>query len=128
MKQTINTDRAPKAVGPYSQAVKAGGFLFMSGQIPIAPETNQVVNGSSAVQAERVLRNLSIILEDSGATLEDVVKTTIFLADMNDFAEVNEVYARYFPIQPPACATVQVSRLPKDVRVEIEAIAYLGNG
>jgi 2-iminobutanoate/2-iminopropanoate deaminase len=128
MKETINTDRAPKAVGPYSQAVKAGGFLFMSGQIPIDPETNEVVNGSSAVQAERVLRNLSIILEDSGATLEEVVKTTIFLADMNDFAEVNEVYARYFPIEPPARATVQVSRLPKDVRVEIEAIAYLGNG
>jgi 2-iminobutanoate/2-iminopropanoate deaminase len=128
MKETINTDRAPKAVGPYSQAVRAGGFLFMSGQIPIDPETNEIVSGASAVQAERVLRNLSIILEDSGATLEDVVKTTIFLADMNDFAEVNEVYARYFPIEPPARATVQVSRLPKDVRVEIEAIAYLGNG
>ena len=128
MKQIVNTNRAPEAVGPYSQAVKAGGFLFMSGQIPIDPVTSEIVIGSSAVQAERVLRNLSIILEDSGATREDVVKTTIFLADMNDFAEVNEVYARYFPMEPPARATVQVSRLPKDVRVEIEAIAYLGYG
>ncbi len=126
MKQPIKTDRAPRAIGPYSQGVKAGGFLFLSGQIPIDPETNEIVNGSSAVQAERVLRNIRSILEDSGAALEDVVKTTLFLADMNDFAEVNEVYAKYFPIEAPARSTVQVSRLPKDVRVEIEAIAWLG--
>lgn len=126
MKQPIKTDRAPKAIGPYSQGVRAGGFLFLSGQIPIDPETNEIVNGSTAAQAERVLRNIKTILEDSGATLQDVVKTTIFLADMNDFAEVNEVYGRYFPIEAPARSTVEVGRLPKDVRVEIEAIVYVG--
>ena len=126
MKQPIKTDRAPKAIGPYSQGVRAGGFLFLSGQIPIDPETNEIVNGSTAAQAERVLRNIKTILEDSGATLQDVVKTTLFLADMNDFAEVNEVYGRYFPIEAPARSTVEVGRLPKDVRVEIEAIVYVG--
>lgn len=127
MKQPVKTGRAPAAVGPYSQAVKAGGFLFISGQIPIDPATNELVNGSSAAQAERVLHNIRNIVEDSGATMHDVVKTTIFLVDMNDFAEVNEVYAKYFPSEPPARATVQVGRLPKDVRVEIEAIVLLGD-
>lgn len=127
MKQPVRTERAPKAVGPYSQAVKAGGFLFVSGQIPLDPETGEIVGSTTAEQADRVLRSIRCIVEDSGASLNDVVKTTIFLVDMNDFAAVNEVYANYFTGETPARATVQVSRLPKDVRVEIEAIAYLGN-
>ena len=127
MKQPIKTERAPAAIGPYSQAVKAGEFLFISGQIPIDPATGRVVPGDADVQADRVLQNIRNILEDSGASLEGVVKTTIFLADMNDFAVVNEVYARYFDLEPPARATVEVSRLPKDVRIEIEAVAWLGS-
>lgn len=126
MKQPISTDRAPKAIGPYSQAVKAGGFLFVSGQIPIDPETNELVGGGSTTQAERVLNNIRNILEDSGSSLSNVVKTTVYLVDMNDFAEVNEVYAKYFGAEPPARVAVQVCRLPKDVRVEIDAIAWLG--
>jgi len=125
MKEPIRTERAPAAIGPYSQAVRAGGFLFISGQIPIDPATGEVVQGEAAAQADRVLRNIRGILDDSGATLQDVVKTTVFLTDMNDFAAVNEVYGRYFAAEPPARTTVQVSRLPKDVRVEIEAIARL---
>ena len=127
MKEPIRTERAPAAIGPYSQAVKAGGFLFISGQIPLDPATGEVVQGETAAQADRVLRNIRGILDDSGATLQDVVKTTIFLVDMNDFAAVNEVYGRYFATEPPARTTVQVSRLPKDVRIEIEAIAHLGD-
>jgi len=126
MKQPVRTERAPKAIGPYSQGIKAGGFLFISGQIPIDPATGEIVQGDTAAQADRVLHNIRNILDDSGATLHDVVKTTIYLADMDDFAAVNEVYARYFDSEPPARATVQVSRLPKDVRVEIEAIAWTG--
>jgi len=126
MKQPIRTERAPKAIGPYSQGIKAGGFLFISGQIPIDPATGEIVQGDTAAQADRVLHNIRNIIEDSGATLHDVVKTTIYLADMDDFAAVNEVYARYFDSEPPARATVQVSRLPKDVRVEIEAVAWTG--
>ncbi|HUV04969.1 MAG TPA: RidA family protein [Armatimonadota bacterium] len=125
MKEPIRTERAPAAIGPYSQAVKAGGFLFISGQIPLDPAAGEVVQGEAAVQADRALRNIRGILDDSGATLEDVVKTTVFLTDMNDFAAVNEVYGRYFATEPPARTTIQVSRLPKDVRVEIEAIARL---
>jgi len=127
MKEPIRTERAPAAIGPYSQAVKAGGFLFISGQIPLDPATGEVVQGETAAQADRVLQNIRGILDDSGATLQDVVKTTIFLVDMNDFAAVNEVYGRYFATEPPARTTVQVSRLPKDVRIEIEAIAHLGD-
>lgn len=127
MKETIKTDRAPRAIGPYSQAIRAGGFLFMSGQIGIDPGTGEVVSGDTAAQAERILRNLRNILEDSGANLLDVVKTTIFLVDMNDFGAVNEVYARYFDTEQPARSTVQVARLPKDARVEIEATAWLGD-
>ena len=126
MKETFKTERAPAAIGPYSQAVKAGGFLFISGQIPIDPATGQVVQGDAAVQTDQVLQNIRNILEDSGASIEGVVKTTIFLCNMDDFAAVNEVYGRYFPAEPPARATVEVSRLPKNVRVEIEAIAWLG--
>lgn len=126
MKQPIRTERAPKAIGPYSQAIKAGGFLFVSGQIPINPETGEIESGGVSAQADRVLHNIRNIVEDSGATLHDVVKTTIYLADMNDFAAVNEVYGTYFDSEPPARATVQVARLPKDVRIEIDAIAFLG--
>ena len=125
MKEPIRTERAPAAIGPYSQAIKAGGFLFISGQIPIDPATGEVVQGGADAQADRALRNIRGILDDSAATLQDVVKTTVFLTDMNDFAAVNEVYSRYFAAEPPARTTVQVSRLPKDVRVEIEAIARL---
>jgi len=125
-KQPIKTPRAPAAIGPYSQGVKAGGFIFISGQIPLDPTSGEVVEGDVAHQAERVMRNIRAILDDSGGTLEDVVKTTIFLADMNDFAAVNEVYGRYFDSEPPARATVQVARLPKDVRIEIEATAWVG--
>lgn len=125
-KQPIRTERAPLAIGPYSQAVKAGGFLFVSGQIALDPATNEIVKGDTAAQAQRVLRNIRSILEDSGATLQNVVKTTVFLTDMDDFAAVNEVYAQFFHTEPPARATIQVSRLPKDVRLEIEAIAWIG--
>ena len=125
-KQIVRTERAPKAIGPYSQAVRAGEFLFISGQIAIDPATNEIVQGDTAVQAERVLHNIRSILDDSGATLMDVVKVTIYLVDMDDFAAVNEVYGGFFHSDPPARATVQVSRLPKDVRVEIEAVAWVG--
>lgn len=125
-KQPVRTDRAPAAIGPYSQAIKAGGFLFISGQLPIDPETGEIVQGDTAAQAERVLSSIRNIVDDSGATMLDVVKTTIFLADMADFAAVNEVYARFFNSEPPARATVEVARLPKDARVEIEAVAWIG--
>jgi 2-iminobutanoate/2-iminopropanoate deaminase len=106
--------------------VKAGGFIFISGQIPLDPTSGEIVEGDVAQQTDRVMRNIRAILDDSGGTLEDVVKTTIFLADMNDFAAVNEVYGRYFSSETPARATVQVARLPRDVRVEIEATAWVG--
>lgn len=125
-KQPMRTERAPQAIGPYSQAVKAGGFLFISGQIPIDPATGEVVQGDTAAQAERVLHNIRNILDDSGAALQDVVKTTVFLVDLSDFAAVNEVYGNFFHTEPPARAAVEVSRLPKDVRVEIEAVAWVG--
>lgn len=127
MKQIIATKDAPQAIGPYSQAVKAGGFVFASGQIPIDPETGEFVSGGVAEQTAQVLKNLSAVLEAAGTQLASVVKTTVFLADMNDFAAMNEVYARFFAENPPARATVEAARLPRDARVEIEAIALAGN-
>jgi 2-iminobutanoate/2-iminopropanoate deaminase len=125
MREIVVTDRGPKAIGPYSQAVKANGFVFVSGQVAIDPKTQQIIEGAIVPQTERVMENLKGIVEASGSSLDKVVKTTVFLADMNDFAAMNEIYARYFPSNPPARATVQVSRLPKDVRVEIEVMALV---
>ena len=123
MKQIIATDRAPKAIGPYSQAVRAGSLVFASGQIPIDPNTGEFVPGGIAEQTEQVLRNLTAVFEAAGLGLSKVIKTTVFLADMNDFTAMNEVYGRFFAEQPPARATVQAAGLPRDARVEIEAIA-----
>ena len=121
--ERIQTAHAPQAIGPYSQAVKANGMIFCSGQIPLDPATMQVVEGDASAQTERVLRNLQAVLEAAGSSLERVVKTTVFLADMNDFAAMNEVYANFFGNNRPARSTVQVARLPRDVRVEIEVVA-----
>lgn len=126
MREIIRTEEAPQAIGPYSQATRAGGFVFASGQIPIDPKTGEFVAGGVAEQTEQVLRNLSAVLEAGGTSLDRVVKTTVFLADMNDFAAMNEVYGRYFTGDAPARATVQAARLPRDARVEIEAIALAG--
>jgi len=123
MREAIATDRGPKAIGPYSQAVKANGFIFVSGQIPLDPRTQEIGEGGVAAQTERVLENLKGIVEAAGSSLDRVVKTTVYLQDLADFAAMNEVYGRYFPASPPARATVEVARLPKDVRVEIELIA-----
>lgn len=127
MKQIIETKNAPQAIGPYSQAVRANGFVFASGQIPIDPQTGEFVAGGVAEQTEQVLKNLSALLEAAGTNLESVVKTTVFLADMNDFVAMNEVYGRFFAENAPARATVEAARLPRDARVEIEAIALVGN-
>jgi len=126
VREIIKTENAPGAIGPYSQAVSAGGFIFASGQIPLDPKTGSMVAGGVAEQTEQVMRNLSAVLEAAGTTLAQVVKTTVFLADMNDFAAMNEVYGRYFQENPPARATVQAARLPRDARVEIEVIALAG--
>jgi 2-iminobutanoate/2-iminopropanoate deaminase len=126
VRQIVKTENAPGAIGPYSQAVIAGGFVFASGQIPIDPQTGEFVAGGVAEQTEQVLRNLSAVLEAAGTGLARVVKTTVFLADMNDFAAMNEVYGRYFSEQAPARATVEAARLPRDARVEIEVIALAG--
>ena len=125
MKEIVATERAPRAIGPYSQAVRSGNFLFASGQIPIDPATGEFVAGGITEQTEQVMRNVSAILEAAGAGLQQVVKTTVFLADMDDFTAMNEVYGRFFGENPPARATVQAARLPRDARVEIEAIAFL---
>ena len=123
----IQTDKAPKAIGPYSQAVQAGNLIFISGQIPIDPKSGEIMlyNGNAAEQAHLVLKNLKGILESQGLSFENVIKTTIFLTNMDDFAKVNEVYASYFNEYKPARACVQVARLPKDVSVEIEAVALI---
>jgi 2-iminobutanoate/2-iminopropanoate deaminase len=126
VKRIIKTSEAPQAIGPYSQAVAAGGFVFVSGQIPIDPATGEFVPGGTAEQTERVLRNVSKVLEAAGTGLERVVRTTVFLADMSDFAAMNEVYARFFGAEPPARSTVQAARLPRDARVEIDVIALAG--
>ncbi len=123
MKEVITTDHGPKAIGPYSQAIRANGFVFISGQIPLDPKTQQLVEGDIARQTERVMENLKGIVEAAGSSLDKAVKTTVFLADMGEFAAMNEVYGRYFPKNAPARATVQVARLPRDVRVEIDLTA-----
>ena len=123
MKETVNTPDAPSAIGPYSQAVFADGFLFVSGQLPLVPTTGEIVQGGIEAQARQSLSNLKAIIEAKGMRLEDVVKTTVFLADMNDFAAMNGVYAEFFTAEFPARAAVQVARLPKDALVEIEAVA-----
>ena len=125
MRERIQTDNAPAAIGPYSQAIRAGGFVFASGQIPIDPATGEFVKGGIAEQTEQVLKNLAALLEAAGSGLDKVVKTTVFLADMKEFAGMNEVYARFFSAPPPARATVAAAGLPKDARVEIEAVALV---
>ena len=121
--ESIQTDRAPQAIGPYSQAIKANGFIFASGQIPLDPATMRVVEGGIEEQTGRVLDNLKAVLEAAGSSLDRVVKTTVYLADMGEFAAMNEIYARYFGATKPARATVQVARLPRDVKVEIDVVA-----
>ncbi|HLK06187.1 MAG TPA: RidA family protein [Candidatus Acidoferrum sp.] len=123
MKDIVLTDRGPKPIGPYSQAIKSGGFLFASGQVALDPVTNEFVVGDIARQTERVLENVKGILEAAGSNLHRVVKTTVFLKNMSDFSAMNEVYAKYFSAAPPARSTVEVARLPKDALVEIEVIA-----
>ncbi|AMM53750.1 RidA family protein [Pyrococcus kukulkanii] len=124
MKEIVFTERAPKPIGPYSQAIKAGNFLFIAGQIPINPETGELVKGDIKEQTRQVLENIKAILEAAGYTLNDVVKVTVYLKNMDDFAAMNEVYAKYFGESKPARVAVEVARLPKDVLIEIEAIAY----
>ncbi len=123
MRDVVATKLAPAAIGPYSQAIKANGFVYASGQIPIDPPTGKIIEGDIAAQTERVLTNVTEILKAAGTSINKVVKTTVFLKDMNHFAAMNEVYARFFTVNPPARSTVEVARLPKDVLVEIEVIA-----
>jgi 2-iminobutanoate/2-iminopropanoate deaminase len=126
VREIVQTESAPRAIGPYSQAVVAGGFLFASGQIPLDPQTGEFVAGGISEQTEQVMRNLAAVLAAAGSSFAAVVKTTVYLADMNDFAAMNEVYGRYFQTAPPARATVQAARLPRDARVEIDVIALIG--
>lgn len=123
-RQIIRTDQAPGAIGPYNQGVRAGGFLFTAGQIPLDPKTMEVVGTTAAEQARQALRNAQGIVEAAGLTMGDVVKATVFIRDMGQFAAINEVYATFFPGEPPARSVVEVSRLPKDVLVEVELVAY----
>lgn len=123
MKTIINTDKAPQAIGPYSQAVEVNGMIYTSGMIPINPVDGTLVTGSVEEQAEQALMNLKVLVEESGSSMEQVIKTTVFIKDMNDFAKINEVYARYFTDNYPSRSCVEVARLPKDVLIEIEAIA-----
>ncbi len=125
MRQAVSTASAPTAIGPYSQAVRAGALLFVSGQVPLDPATGQLVDGDIAAQTHRVFQNIGEILKAGGASFDHVVRTTVFLADMNDFAAMNEAYATYFTSPAPARATVQVSRLPRDARIEIDVIAAI---
>ena len=126
MKQIVSTKDAPQAIGPYSQAVVAGGMVFASGQIPLDPATGEFVEGGIREQTEQVLKNLSAVLTAAGSGLERVVKATVFLADMGDFVAMNEVYGSFFESQPPARSTIQAARLPRDARVEIDVIALVG--
>jgi len=126
VRQAVSTPSAPKAIGPYSQAIRAGSLLFVSGQVPIDPATGQIINGDIAAQTHRVFQNIGEILKAGGSSFDHVVRTTVFLADMDDFAAMNDAYATYFTAPAPARATVQVSRLPKDARVEIGVIASFG--
>ena len=125
MRTTVATEQAPRAIGPYSQAVVAGQLLFCSGQIPLDPATGQLVDGDITAQTRQVLLNVRAILAAAGATFDDVVKTTVYLADMNEFAAMNEVYASFFPSPAPARSTVEAARLPRDARVEVEVVAEL---
>ena len=123
MRQAIATPNAPAAIGPYSQGISADSFLFLSGQVALDPATGQLVAGDIRAQTERVLKNLEAVLQAAGSSMAAVVRTTVYLADMNDFAAMNDVYARFFPAPPPARSTVQAARLPRDARVEIDVIA-----
>jgi 2-iminobutanoate/2-iminopropanoate deaminase len=123
MKQPISTTSAPAAIGPYSQAIRAGGMVFLSGQIPLDPATGQMIEGDIAAQTERVMKNLGAVLEAAGCSFDDVVRTTIYLVNLADFQLVNEIYGRHFKAVPPARATVQVAALPRGSKVEIDAIA-----
>ena len=123
MRQAVATDKAPKAIGPYSQAVRAGNLLFVSGQVPIDPATGAIIDGDIKAHTDRVMRNLAAILDAAGASMDHVVRCTVYLADMNDFAAMNDVYGSYFSQPAPARATIQAVRLPKDARVEIDVIA-----
>ena len=125
MRQAVSTDQAPAAIGPYSQAVKAGDFLFLSGQIPLDPATGQIVAGGIEPQTRQVFANIGAILQAAGLSFDEVVSATVYVADMNDFARVNEIYATYFSAPAPARATVQVARLPKDSLVEIQVVARI---
>jgi len=125
-RQVIHTDHAPKAIGPYSQAIRAGDFVFCAGQAGLDPATGNLVSGGIEAETRRVLQNLAAVLEAAGTSLSRAVKTTVFLTNMNDFAKMNAIYAEFFPANPPARSTVQVSRLPKDACVEIEVIALAG--
>jgi 2-iminobutanoate/2-iminopropanoate deaminase len=126
VREVISSSEAPAAIGPYSQAIRAGGFLFVSGQIPLDPATGTLVDGGIAEQTHRVLKNLDAILRAAGTSFNTVVKTTVYLADMSEFAAMNAIYAEYVPTPAPARATVQAARLPRDVRVEIDVVAYTG--
>ena len=123
MKEVIATGSAPKALGPYSQAIRANGFVFCSGQVALDPASNTIIEGAVAAQTERVLKNQTAVLEAAGSSLDKAVKTTVFLKNMGDFAAMNEIYARFFSSNPPARSTVEVARLPKDVLVEIDVVA-----
>jgi 2-iminobutanoate/2-iminopropanoate deaminase len=125
MKQTISTDKAPKALGAYSQAVVYGGLAYLSGQIPIDPASNNVIEGGISAQTERVLENIKAVLAACGASLDSVLKTTVYLKDIGDFMPMNQTYERYFPKNPPARSTVQAAKLPRDVGVEIDVIAFV---
>jgi len=124
-KKVIHTDRAPEAIGPYSQAIQAGDFLFLSGQIPLDPKTGELVKGDIRIQTRQVLENIRGVLESQGSGMKDVVKATIFLKNIGNFNQVNEIYATYFPSSPPARSTVEVAKLPKDADIEIEMIALI---